>query len=104
MENSRRWIRCIEAYREARASRSRSYSTMLGGAERFIERRKEEHRRRPPSINVFDALGHIYREGGTHSAMLGHLFDPNATHGQGALFLNRFLSLCKAQRISTVWT
>jgi hypothetical protein len=64
-----------------------------------LDRLRENDRLHPPRFNIFLALGHEYREVGTHSAMLAFLLDPMADHAQGALFLDHFLeTLEKAGR------
>lgn len=44
-----------------------------------------------PNFNLFRILGVDAREVSTHSAFLGHLLSPSATHAQGDLFLRAFL-------------
>jgi hypothetical protein len=44
------------------------------------------------NYNVFTVLGVESKEVTTHSAILAHLFDPTASHCQGRLFLERFLT------------
>jgi hypothetical protein len=72
----------LEAYRE-----------LLARADPFLQQQREQDRLRPPHFNIFQALGHAYREVSTHSAMLAHLLDPAASHAQGVLFLAGFLDL-----------
>jgi hypothetical protein len=47
-----------------------------------------------PHFNIFQVLDVQYREVKTHSAFLAHLLDPKGLHGQGHLFLKRFLDHC----------
>lgn len=50
-----------------------------------------EQRRTASAFNIFQVLGRIYDEVGTHSALLANLLNPQGSHGQGALFLEGFL-------------
>ena len=54
-------------------------------------------RRSASRFNLFEALGVERREVQTHSAFLAELFRPNGAHGQGTLFLERFLQYCLAR-------
>jgi len=47
-----------------------------------------------PSYNIFEILGVQRNEVRTHSAFLCHLLSPQASHGQGFLFLQSFLEFC----------
>lgn len=48
-------------------------------------------------FNVFRLLGVADAEVTTHSALLADLLDPQGSHAQGHLFLDRFLKACKAK-------
>lgn len=50
-----------------------------------------EQRCTASAFNIFQVLGRIYDEVGTHSALLANLLNPQGSHGQGTLFLERFL-------------
>jgi hypothetical protein len=54
----------------------------------------EEARLSAPGYNVFSVLGLSRSEVRTHSAMLAHLLNPQASHGQMSLFLRCFLEHC----------
>jgi hypothetical protein len=54
----------------------------------------EEAKRTAPDYNVFTLLGLSRYEVRTHSAMLAHLLNPQASHGQDFLFLRIFLEHC----------
>jgi hypothetical protein len=47
--------------------------------------------RKAPAFNIFNILQLSRSEVRTHSAFLSHLLSPNASHGQGTLFLKAFL-------------
>lgn len=50
-----------------------------------------------PEFNVFRLLGLSRYEVRTHSAMLAHLLNPRAAHGQQFLFLQTFLEWCASK-------
>jgi hypothetical protein len=55
---------------------------------------RHSQRRLASRFNLFKALGVERREVQTHSAFLAELFRPNGAHGQGTLFLDKFLQYC----------
>ncbi len=75
--------------------RIKAYSALLAKAEAALRDMRDRDRLRPPTFNVFFALGHAYREVSTHSAMLAYLLDPAAGHAQDMLFLRKFLDIVR---------
>ncbi len=54
---------------------------------------EELNKREAESFNLFRLLGVEFKEVETHSVFLADLLDPQGTHCQGGLFLNRFIKL-----------
>lgn len=90
----------LAAYAQTRQTRRRSYEAVLDAATVILEQHRAERARRPPSFNIFYALGHAYREVATHSALLAHLLDPRGGHSQGTLFLSGFLTAVRSAALS----
>ncbi len=68
----------------------------LSAGIRFVKSESlKRAKRESPDFNIFTVLGVHEREVKTHSAFLANLFDPQGTHGQGGLFLSKFLSFLK---------
>jgi hypothetical protein len=84
---------CLTAYVAARDARQGAYIELLAQAEPILGKQREQDRRLPPNFNIFQVLGHAYREVSTHSALLAHLLDPAASHAQQARFLSIFLQI-----------
>jgi hypothetical protein len=71
------WYReVLSRYSVADDRRNNTYAQMLASADSVLEDMRNQEQLRPPSFNIFYALGHAYREVPTHSAMLVHLLDP----------------------------
>jgi len=89
----------LQRYRSFTRQRERSrFETFSSGFARLatgladIRRRAAEvERRTAPRFNIFRVLDRERREVTTHSRFLAHLLDPTACHGQGGLFLEKFL-------------
>ena len=77
------------------SSKYQLYDRLLKEIEPILLSWQKQDRLRPPKFNIFLALGHAYREVSTHSAMLVHLLDPDASHAQSTIFLNNFLEIVK---------
>lgn len=78
--------------------RSRRLEQLAGDLRRLHDgiaeasaRDTEERRRTASAFNIFRVLNRMYDEVGTHSALLANLLNPHGSHGQGPLFLERFL-------------
>jgi PD-(D/E)XK nuclease superfamily protein len=93
MNNTDAFWECMAAYTALCNSRGQVYADVLARAAPIMEKQRERYRLRPPNFNIFQALGHAYREVSTHSAMLAHLLDPAGSHAQSALFLHNFLDV-----------
>ncbi len=73
----------------------KDYAALLEKADIVLQEMRKQDRLRPPTFNIFLALGHAYREVSTHSALLAYLLDPFAGHAQGVLFLHKFLDIVR---------
>jgi hypothetical protein len=73
---------------------SRNYSDLLDDYIRFSETAREKNQKYSCDFNVFDMFN-INEP--THSYLISHLLDPNASHGQGILFLKTFLHLIEIE-------
>lgn len=78
-ENHRRWLAGLE--------------DLAALAERQKRNAVFEQNAASPRLNFFSALGVSRREVKTHSNLLCLLLDPHREHGQGNLFLRRFLEI-----------
>jgi hypothetical protein len=78
--------RCVELLRTVRPHIERLQTSQVA------QRLKET-----PAFNVFEITKRTHYEVTTHSAFLANLLDPLASHGQGNLFLSRFLQLIKVR-------
>lgn len=77
--NRRRWLSGLDG--------------LAGLAERQKRNAVFEQNAASPRLNVFETLGVSRREVKTHSNLLRLLLDPHGVHGQGNLFLRRFLEI-----------
>ncbi len=96
MSSIRHFQDCIAAYKVLCRLRLEAYKGLLTRADPILAQQREQDLLRPPHFNVFQALGHAYREVSTHSAMLAHLLDPAGNHAQGTRFLQGFLDIVQA--------
>src|SRR3954463_15191307 len=68
--------------------------SLLPFLKKLRDQEREFERREAPEFNIFRVLEWEQSEVRTHSALLAQLFDPKGSHGQGGVFLQKFLSLC----------
>lgn len=68
---------------------------LLGAAATFDAHRRALERATGETFNLFHVLGIGHLEVRTHSPIIGELLNPKGTHGQGAVFLKRFLEIVK---------
>lgn len=83
----------LRKYNEFAANSYNSYEAILRAARPILKTMEDEERLRPPNFNIFQVLGHAYREVATHSAMLAHLLDPAGSHTLEAIVLEGFLTV-----------
>lgn len=95
----------LDRYRFARAEQldeqahrlTTSLSKLRPSLEDAKRLRSERARLLAPDFNVFTLL-RASRKESAHSDFLAELLDPRGEHGQGALFLSRFVRLCSELR------
>lgn len=77
--------------------RMEDFKTKFARAANELALMKSKHedldRSMASNFNVFTLLGVQRKEVATHSAVIGDLLDPSGRHGQGALFLRKFLRM-----------
>lgn len=71
-----------------------AFKRLQEGFHETEQRTIEQARLSAPGFNVFALLGLSHLEVRTHSPMLAHLLNPEASHGQQDLFLSAFLEEC----------
>ncbi len=71
----------------------RAFPLLAEEFKRFKIRRLEEARELAPDFNIFRVMGVERDEVRLHSAMLAHLLDARASHGQRSLFMRGFLTM-----------
>ena len=59
----------------------------------FIQKEKEISKAKGDFFNIFKILGLSTNEVRTHSAFISELLDPKGSHGQGNIFLLKFLEI-----------
>ena len=91
MHNLERYQEIVRSFATLCDQRIRVYEELLTKVQPALASQRAQDDLRPPNFNIFFALGHAYREVATHSAILAHLLDPAASHGQGTRFLSSFL-------------
>jgi PD-(D/E)XK nuclease superfamily len=62
--------------------------------ETILENCRERDQRHAPDFNIFEIAG-IESNEAVHSRMLSNLLNPDGSHGQGPLFLTRFIRHCE---------
>lgn len=82
----------------------RDFSFISEGIKHTKRIHKELERYCASNFNIFSLLGVANLEVTTHSALLGELLNPMGTHGQGDLFLKKFLVMNKIFEVSVVDT
>lgn len=64
---------------------------LLSHSRGLVSHEKEIERATASRFNLFHIFGVGHYEVSTHSALLANLLDPHGSHGQGPVFLNRFV-------------
>lgn len=71
-----------------------SFSRLKKEYSALNERIQKQALENAPIFNVFDILQLSRSEVRTHSAMIAELLNPSGNHGQGVLFLKKFIEIC----------
>jgi hypothetical protein len=95
----------LDRYRDARTKQKTRRAQELAGQLGRIRKDLEAAKRQradyahlyAPDFNIFNIL-RVPDQEFVHSNFLGELLDPCGTHGQGTLFLTRFLGVCEKAR------
>lgn len=97
MDRIDKYHEMLNRYSALLGQRNADYAALMASAGAALDEMRDLERLRPPTFNIFFALGHAYREVSTHSAMLAHLLDPAKGHAQGTLFLRKFLDIIQRE-------
>lgn len=98
-----RFARFQAAHQAERISEFKTKFGMMARALASIRALAQEtDRQTGRAFNIFRVLGMEHLEVRTHSAFLAQLLDPEGTHGQGHLFLHRFLAMLSLSGLRSV--